>query len=231
MNDPSGMPERLVSPSGEVACEIERDAWGKATVAPSAKTTTPIRLQGQYEDAETGLSYNRFRYYDHETGRYISPDPMGLVGGLEPYALGANTLSWIDPMGLQRKRPDIASKARGWQGQGNYPGVDNWNNTVIPKGTVIVAGEPGVSGYFTTPDSVRKCGNSRSQLFQGLQVAPHPTHGFRPKVGVYVTTADITVAAADTQANPHLGAGGLPQMYCPHWKRWTKRVGEENLGP
>src|SRR5262249_34298295 len=148
---------------------------------------TPLRFQGQYEDSETGLCYNRFRYYDPDAGRFISADPMGLSAGLNEYAYAPNPVGWIDPHGLSR-RPDIASRARGWQGQGNYPGVDNWTNVVIPKGTVLMAGEPGVSGYFTTPAAVRACGNSRQQVFEGLQVSPHPTHGHRPRMGEYVTT-------------------------------------------
>jgi RHS family protein len=40
----------------------------------------PFRYQGQYEDSETGLYYNRFRYYDPSTGAYISQDPIGLAG-------------------------------------------------------------------------------------------------------------------------------------------------------
>jgi RHS repeat-associated protein len=51
-----------------------------------ARAACPFRYQGQYEDAETGLYYNRFRYFDPQTGAYISQDPIGLKGGLAPYA-------------------------------------------------------------------------------------------------------------------------------------------------
>jgi RHS repeat-associated protein len=50
-----------------------------------AQASTPLRFQGQHEDAETGLFYNRFRYYDPDAGLYLSPDPIGLEGGLRPY--------------------------------------------------------------------------------------------------------------------------------------------------
>lgn len=43
------------------------------------------KLQGHYEDAETGLFYNRFRYYDHDTARYLTQDPIGLLGGENLY--------------------------------------------------------------------------------------------------------------------------------------------------
>ena len=41
----------------------------------------PIRFQGQWEDGETGLSYNRFRHYEAALGQYASPDPIGILGG------------------------------------------------------------------------------------------------------------------------------------------------------
>jgi RHS repeat-associated protein len=52
----------------------------------------PFRYQGQYEDVETGLYYNRFRYYDPEAGQYISPDPLGLAGGPALYAYVSDPL-------------------------------------------------------------------------------------------------------------------------------------------
>jgi len=49
------------------------------------------------------LHYNRFRYYDSETGQYISADPIGLAGGVNPYGYVHNPLGWIDPLGLAGK--------------------------------------------------------------------------------------------------------------------------------
>lgn len=61
----------------------------------------PFLFQGQYYDRETGLAYNRFRYYDPKTGNYISQDPIGLAGNnptLYGYVFDTNTQ--IDPLGL-----------------------------------------------------------------------------------------------------------------------------------
>ncbi|WP_255958185.1 RHS repeat-associated core domain-containing protein [Vibrio campbellii] len=51
-------------------------------------------------DRETGLYYNRHRYYDSDSGQYLSSDPIGMAGGLRPQAYVQNPLEWVDPLGL-----------------------------------------------------------------------------------------------------------------------------------
>ncbi len=102
VNDPSGAPDRLVGADGSVLCEIRRAAWGRVEIGPGAQATTPIRFQGQFEDDETGLFYNRFRYYDPEAGRYISADPIGVSGGLNLFQYVADPTGSSDPFGLVR---------------------------------------------------------------------------------------------------------------------------------
>ncbi len=62
--------------------------------------TNNIRFQGQYFDEETGLHYNRYRYYSPYVGRFISKDPIGLLGGSNVYAYAPNPIDWVDPLGL-----------------------------------------------------------------------------------------------------------------------------------
>ena len=71
-----------------------------------------MSFPGQYYDSETGLHYNYFRYYNPQTGRYITPDPIGLQGGINlwPYAQG-NPLKFIDPYGKVAIADDIAAAA------------------------------------------------------------------------------------------------------------------------
>lgn len=64
--------------------------------------SNPLRFQGQYYDEESGLHYNRCRYYEPESGRYISADPIGLAGGINLYSYGPNPQSWVDPLGLAK---------------------------------------------------------------------------------------------------------------------------------
>jgi RHS repeat-associated protein len=74
--------------------------WGNAVVEDVAQIEQRVRFQGQYFDAETGLHYNRFRYYSPEVGRFVSNDPIGLLGGENLYAYAPNPIMWVDPLGL-----------------------------------------------------------------------------------------------------------------------------------
>nr|WP_323744553.1 RHS repeat-associated core domain-containing protein [Pseudomonas sp. UFMG81] len=67
----------------------------------------PLRFQGQYYDEETGLHYNRHRYYNPQTGRYLTPDPIGLAGGVNGYLYGVNPTGWVDPLGLEACCPEV----------------------------------------------------------------------------------------------------------------------------
>lgn len=60
------------------------------------------------KDEETGLHYNRYRYYSPYVGRFISKDPLGLLGGFNVYAYAPNPVEFVDPMGLQPRNPSTA---------------------------------------------------------------------------------------------------------------------------
>nr|WP_230944742.1 RHS repeat-associated core domain-containing protein [Burkholderia cepacia] len=78
--------------------------WGNVQAAAPALAHAPrpqnLRFQGQYLDRETGLHYNTFRFYDPDIGRFINPDPIGLMGGVNLYRYAPNPIAWIDPWGL-----------------------------------------------------------------------------------------------------------------------------------
>jgi RHS repeat-associated protein len=80
---------------------MDLDIYGKVrTFTGRSLNECPFRYQGQYEDSETGLYYNRFRYYDPDSGNYISQDPIGLAGGAALYAYVHDVNKLTDPLGL-----------------------------------------------------------------------------------------------------------------------------------
>jgi RHS repeat-associated protein len=100
-NDLNGAPVRLQDASGEVVWEVHYSVVGGVDRREGAGVEQLIRLQGQYWDAESGLHYNRNRYFDPGTGYFISQDPIGLVGGINPYQFAPNVFGWIDALGWE----------------------------------------------------------------------------------------------------------------------------------
>ncbi len=99
--DHRGLPQALISPEGETAWQGEYDEWGNLLGETSAQhLQQPYRLPGQQYDEESGLYYNRHRYYDPLQGRYITQDPIDIKGGWNLYSYALNPVSWIDPLGL-----------------------------------------------------------------------------------------------------------------------------------
>ncbi|MBU1640984.1 MAG: RHS domain-containing protein [Proteobacteria bacterium] len=100
-NDHLGTPQKLTDSSGAVVWSADYLPFGKAIVDPGSTVDNNIRFPGQYYDSETGLHYNWHRYYDPATGRYMTPDPIGLDGGINLYAyVDGDPINWIDPYGL-----------------------------------------------------------------------------------------------------------------------------------
>ncbi|WP_198370197.1 RHS repeat-associated core domain-containing protein [Roseomonas rosulenta] len=98
--EPNGFPTRLVAQDGSIAWSGRLGPWGACEDEQAVAADNPIRLQNQYCDAETGLHYNRHRYYDPLAGMFLSRDPIGLLGGSDLHAYAPNVLLWIDPLGL-----------------------------------------------------------------------------------------------------------------------------------
>lgn len=119
--------------------------------------------------------------------------------------------------GLPNADTNPAAEAAAWQGQGAYPGVDDWTNVVLPKGTRVHAGEPGVSGFFTSNSAAASVGQDATALNQGLQIAPR-NGTYRPGLTEFELMRDVTVARSTALANPQFGPGGLEQFYIPGWE-------------
>ncbi|MFM5169662.1 RHS repeat domain-containing protein, partial [Aeromonas veronii] len=101
--DHLGTPLALTRDNGATAWQVRYRAYGNVWREEIAEVATPLRFQGQYFDAETGLHYNRHRYYQPEKGRFITPDPIGLAGGLNNYQYAPNPIGWVEPLGSMNK--------------------------------------------------------------------------------------------------------------------------------
>jgi RHS repeat-associated protein len=134
-NDPNGCPTRLTNASGEVRWGASYTAWGQISKLHVNGVDNPIRLQGQYEDGESGLSFNRTRYYEMHIGQFISRDLISVAAGSNPYQYAPNSNGWIDPLGLTCKpgyhyRPKVGGPPD--------PGLANFVNDLRSRGVNVV---------------------------------------------------------------------------------------------
>lgn len=92
----------LFNASNQIVNRYRYDPWGRSELA-SEQVSNAIRYAGRYRDWGTGLDYNRHRWYDAHTGRFVSQDPLGVAGGVNPYAYTGNApFDHTDPYGLLR---------------------------------------------------------------------------------------------------------------------------------
>ncbi|MEB7211619.1 RHS repeat protein [Escherichia coli] len=125
--DHRGLPLALVSTEGTTAWYAEYDEWGNLLNEENPHQLQQlIRLPGQQYDEESGLYYNRHRYYDPLQGRYITQDPIGLKGGWNFYQYPLNPISNIDPLGLETLKCIKPLHSMG--GTGERSGPDIWGN-------------------------------------------------------------------------------------------------------
>ena len=101
ISDYLGTPIEAYDEEGRRVWARELDIYGRVRIEQGEVELAPFLYQGQYLDTETGLTYNRFRYYSPEIGAYISQDPIRLEAGLTNlYAYVHDVNAWVDPWGL-----------------------------------------------------------------------------------------------------------------------------------
>ncbi|OPA83897.1 type IV secretion protein Rhs [Pseudomonas fluorescens] len=139
--DHLGTPQELSAPDGEIVWSAHYRAYGQINRLDKSKIDNPLRFQGQYFDQESGLHYNRHRYYNPDIGRYLTPDPVKLAGGINAYQYVPNPTGWVDPLGL--------SKCPG--GNGCKPAYDTESPTRHSKS---VDGEPTLPAPASKQDNI-----------------------------------------------------------------------------
>lgn len=139
-NDHLGAPRALTDTRGNIVWQAEYDVFGALEIT-TREVENNLRFPGQYFDGETGLYYNWHRYYEPENGRYISADPIGLMGGVNLFAYAANNpLVKIDPHGLDWR-------VRTWGGAKVVIGI------VSDIGGAVLIGGGGVTEVFSAGSS------------------------------------------------------------------------------
>ena len=205
--DQVGTITELLTEDGYIDYRQKLNLWGEAEIDGhrhyAANDSNPLkcnhRFVGQYYDDESELHYNRFRYYSPETGQYISHDPIGLLGGFNPYGYVFNPSGWIDPFGLNLFTPiEWTSTAPGGTGY-TYRVFErpiDWDLPVMTRGgeikTNLELAHMGRTPFIKNPDG------SYSQL--NLHHSQQNAHG-----PLFELSADVHREYYSSNAlHPHL---------------------------
>lgn len=131
--DHLGTPVSMYDESGERVWAADINTYGKLINLKGNIDACPFRFQGQYYDPETGLAYNRFRYFDPQEGRYISQDPIGFLSGeANFYAYAEDPTIGVDILGLavyHRKNGQFGKK----RGRPRKPNTTHGNSVHSTK--------------------------------------------------------------------------------------------------
>ncbi|TDB41616.1 RHS repeat domain-containing protein, partial [Photorhabdus khanii] len=167
VSDHQGTVREICTEEGKVAWAGRLFTWGEPefwTISARKEETVSCNLRfcGQYEDEESGLFYNRFRYYSPETGQYLSPDPLGLAGGVNPYGYVSNPVSFVDPFGLAGC-PGISgvkSSSISNAPPDPYKGVQDTSAYLRSMGMSRVQRKQVIDSFELSGMSVQKAGNN-----------------------------------------------------------------------
>ena len=179
-NDHLGTPQELTNDRGDVVWLNYSLAWGGSFdklnnvdnldgLDVSADELQPIRFQGQSLDVETGLHYNRFRYYDSDVGMFVSRDPIQLQGNTNTFAYALNPITWIDPFGLAKTDITKATHVTYLGDKGGKPYI----------------GYASMAGCKTAIEVIRERYKGGKLANEGLSAMPKPLYVGYGKEGKY----------------------------------------------
>ena len=178
-----GTPLVVSNTNGEDVWYAEYSNFGQAKVVLE-RCKNNLRFQGQYFDVETGLHYNRFRYYHPVTGRFVSQDPLGLEGGENEYVYAKNTLLWADPLGLKCRTGRYFEATIGRNGQ-IVLGRRISRKQAISRMRRLMREGDHVSGVYTRNARDARGVATRAGGTSAIRDAPHPDRATGSTSGRY----------------------------------------------
>ncbi|WP_441251056.1 RHS repeat-associated core domain-containing protein [Kitasatospora sp. McL0602] len=211
LTDLVGTPTELIDPTDDtIAWRAIPTLWGNTTWPNDSSAYTPLRFPGQYFDPETRLNYNLHRYYDAETARYLSPDPLGLGGSDNPVGYVGNPHTWTDPTGLsphEDRTTKLAGRAVANARAGKRPLTNGYHGRLpAAKETEIMANPDAV--YASTG------GGGRWTFRQGPNIVV--TEGAGPSPGKLVTSYGPAGPRGESGASIFGGKPSEPGMPMTH---------------
>ena len=245
--DQVGAPVLVLAPGGETLWQASIAPYGAVRMALGSRIAMPLRFPGHYADAETGLHYNRFRYYSPALGRYLQSDPWGIYGGTNLYAYRTNPLLQVDVRGLGEEGhcpPDEPPEEEEGTELSPWEAMTQGSGEPEPTDPVGPEGEPG--SLLDNPVQAR----AADELPEGVGVGPNavestpagpsptPTADQQREINrigdTYGCHNDATHTTPGTDSGNWIGdhqpptalnTDGEPQVYYPHCDACSRRQG------
>jgi RHS repeat-associated protein len=217
ITDGIGTPLDVIGSDGALLWHADSTVWGHQPAGSAVPQ--PLRFPGQYHDAESGLHYNVYRYYDPSTGRYVSPDPLGLEPAPDPLAYVPNPFTAADPLGLSGRGVGCGGSGDGSGSGGTKRKRDDADNAA-GSSSAPPSKRPNQGAQWTTSGGGTTSGEHTFK--DGL-----PAYGSPPKAG-HVTDVEKLNQAPQTsdELGDELENGGL-QLH----EKWIKgHLQNDNLG-
>jgi RHS repeat-associated protein len=235
-NDHLGTPQVLTDDSQTIAWKAVYTPFGEAV--PSIQTIdNPFRFPGQYYDPETALHYNYFRYYNPQTGRYITPDPIGLEGGINLFVYTGNPIIDVDPFGLlkcscaefisEAEGIKIAQQAKTWEGTPyKSPGHAKGVGADCTGSTWQIYNNTG-NNYVSEKDLMTASDFGERSTNCKMQVVPTPQAGDVVKFSSHLAIYDPTIGTT----SPLKGKRVKDVLWTTHGRPSDKVPGKYGTGP
>jgi RHS repeat-associated protein len=184
--------------AGRIVWFSRVEPYGRAPLDAS-RLEFNMRFPGHYFDPESGLHYNRFRYYSPELGRYLQSDPEGIGGGLNLYAYTDNPLVEVDVRGL------VCPKHKGRGTGKSRPGCENCQDADKAAADAL---EPTGPDSTKTPEDLRAESAQKAAAIMAAQ--SNAEHG--PVLGVAM---DAGTGATVPKINAENSPDGVPDNLNP----------------
>jgi RHS repeat-associated protein len=213
--DHLGTPVLVAAGDGQRVWSAEISAYGELRTLVGARWACPFRWPGQYEDPETGLYYNRFRYYDSESGQYASSDPLGQLGNGYRYAADVLRMAdvfglfeeWVDPQRINFSQAYVEGDAVSYE-RAMRDGTWDWSRKSKNGTSVAVLNVAEVDGQLVSFDNRRLLAARNA----GLDAVPVQRVDLRaPKPGTKITWGESLARRLNSAPKN----SGLPKVQLP----------------
>jgi RHS repeat-associated protein len=214
LTDHLGTPKAMHDASGREVWAASIDAFGGLRNLRGDRQACPFRWPGQYEDVETGLYYNRFRYYSPEVGTYISQDPLGPVSRSAAYVSDPlkssdpfGLIEWVDPSTVNYSQAYVTGETQAYE-QAMRGNTWDWGRTSAKGNNVAVLTVAEVEGQLVSFDNRRLLAAQNAEL---KQVAVQRVDLNDIKPGTNITWRE----SLNKRLNSSPKGSGLPKVQLP----------------